>query len=267
MKGFNVNFNVKIVIICFILLILLFNFHSLITLVNREMSQQPIELNERLKLKFNEIYNTFLWTSAGGGSGPGSTLEYTKTTRDIIYTVVNKYKINSILDSPCGAMVWMPELLKNLTATNRRFKYHGLDIVESVLNKSRVKYADTYKNWRFSVGDMTRGNLPSNYDLILSRDALQHLPLISIYEALRSFAYAPNARYLLVGSYMNSNRNQNITVGQYFENNLSLLPFNLTHMEEYKEVDNIKFLVLYDIPNYLRKVNFEKMKNDILSFN
>lgn len=105
MKGFNVNFNVKIVIICFILLILLFNFHSLITLVNREMSQQPIELNERLKLKFNEIYNTFFWTSAGGGSGPGSTLEYTKTTRDIIYTVVNKYKINSILDSPCGAMV------------------------------------------------------------------------------------------------------------------------------------------------------------------
>ncbi len=39
--------------------------------------------------------------------------------------------------------------------------------------------------------------VPSGYDLILCRDALQHLPLLSVVDALENFARS-DARYLLV---------------------------------------------------------------------
>lgn len=165
-------------------------------------------------------------------------------------------------------MAWMPLLLKNLTASNARFKYHGIDVVEKVIEKSKKKYDSKYENWKFSVFDISRGILPRNFDLIFSRDALQHLPLLNVYEALRSFATAPNARYLLVGSYLKSRQNSKINMGGYFDINLTLHPFNLaSYVEQYSEVgDHQKFLVLYDIQNYLSKVDFEKMKKDVLSF-
>ena len=238
----------------------------------REQTTRSREINDIFKKRFKEIYEKKFWGDVGGGSGPGSTLAYTVITRDILYKVIKKYKINSILDAPCGAMVWMPELLKNLTVSNIFFKYHGIDIVESVITKSREKYANDFKNWNFSLFDLTRGPLPSDYDLIFSRDALQHLPLLAVYEALKSFATANNSRYLLVGSYLENKKNIQIKPGEYFDINLTLPPFNLDKYEEqYREAIfdyklDKKFLILYDIPNYLSKIDFEKMKNDILSF-
>jgi len=43
----------------------------------------------------------------------------------------------------------------------------------------------------------TQVPVPSGYDLILCRDALQHLPLLSVVDALENFARS-DARYLLV---------------------------------------------------------------------
>lgn len=232
---------------------------------NLQKNEKVVEANPILKNRFDEIYKTFFWSSAGGGSGTGSTVEYTKMTRDIIYNVVIKYSIKSILDLPCGAMVWMPLLLKNLTNLNTQFKYHGIDIVESVVNKSIKKYQN-YKNWKFSVMDFTRGNLPPDYDLIISRDVLQHLPLINVYEALKSFSEVKNARYLLVTNYFKSKKNYNINPGDFFDNNLSLPPFNLVHLDQWTELDPLKSLALYDIPNYLSKVDFDKIKNEIMPF-
>jgi hypothetical protein len=230
----------------------------------------PPVANEELKKIFNQIYDKKGWGEAGGGSGPGSTLEYTTTTRNIIYTIVQKYKINSILDAPCGAMAWMPDILKNLSSSSANFKYHGVDLVEEVINKTREKYSNDFKNWKFSVLDVTRGHLPADYDLIVSRDALQHLPLINIYEAIKSYAAAEtNSRYLLVGGYMQSRKNSNTQVGGYFDINLTLPPFNLNkYVEIFREAETNaqKYLILYDIRNYLRNLDFEKIKTDISSF-
>jgi len=38
-------------------------------------------------------------------SEPGSTSDYTSVTRNIIYSVVKKYELKSILDVPCGSLV------------------------------------------------------------------------------------------------------------------------------------------------------------------
>jgi len=164
----------------------------------------------------------------------------------------------------------MPEILKNLTASNNDFNYHGLDIVEETINNSNEKYKKKYKNWKFTLLDLTNGNFPNDYELIISRDALQHLVLFNVYQVLKSFANVKNAKYLLVGSYLNSTRNRNIVAGDYFSINLFKPPFNLNqYVEIFKEKnDNLyqKYLILYDIPNYLRKIDFEKMKIDVLKF-
>lgn len=220
---------------------------------------------------FKRIFDIKMWGDSGGGSGPGSTVEYTSQARKIIYEVVQKYKINSMLDAPCGAMVWMPIVLRNLTATNPKFRYHGIDVVNKVVSNSRDRFGNEFKNWKFSVFDFSQRPLPSDYDLIFSRDALQHLPLITVVEALKSFSTAKNSRYLLVGSYLNGGTNKKINIGDYFAINLTQPPFNLkNYVEVFKEgVEfgaNEKHLVLYDIPNYLSKIDFNVIMNDALKY-
>jgi hypothetical protein len=207
----------------------------------------------------------------GGGSGPGSSVAYTANCRSIIYQVIKKYNITSMLDAPCGAMTWMPLLLSNLSLeTNQTFRYHGVDVVESVINATRTRFAHRLHEWKMSTVDFTQQRLPDEYELIFSRDALQHLPLEKVVCALRTFSQVRAARYLLVGSYVTRPANRNIRPGEYFLIDLTRPPFNLNNYVEVKS-ENVpdaatKHLLLYDVPSYLRKVDFEKMLDDVREF-
>jgi hypothetical protein len=111
---------------------------------------KKLKLNERnknLKLEFEKIYENKLWGSQGNGSGPGSSIEFTDNFRNIAYNLVRKYKINSILDAPCGAMAWMPLLLRNLSNELQNFEYHGIDVVESVIDSLKIRFRN-YSNWK-----------------------------------------------------------------------------------------------------------------------
>jgi hypothetical protein len=168
---------------------------------DEQKKEIKIETNLIMKSKFDKIYESKIWGPEGHGSGPGSTIEFTTNCRNIVYNLVKKYKINSILDAPCGAMAWMPLLLRNLTQQITNFKYHGIDVVESVIDSLKIKY-NNETNWLFSLHDVTRQPLPPNYDLITSRDALQHLPLDYCVDALKAYSRTIGARYLLIGSYI-----------------------------------------------------------------
>ena len=72
---------------------------------------------------------------------------------------------------------------------------------------------------------MTAQVLPSGYDLIHTRDALQHLECTLIASALHNFAWS-GAKYLLVGSYDGAG-NRNISSGDYFDIDLRSPPFSL----------------------------------------
>jgi hypothetical protein len=175
-----------------------------------------------------------------------------------------------MLDAPCGAMVWIPILLRRLSVeTNRTFRYHGVDIVESVVNASIQKFQNYSDEWQFSTLDFTQQELPDDYELIFSRDALQHLSYDKIVGALRGFSKVKGAQHLLVGSYM-VEKNRNIRVGDCFYINLMKPPFSLTQyieiISENVKDETVKHLILYDIPNYLSKVNFDLMLNDTLKF-
>ena len=66
------------------------------------------------KVKFGMFYKNFSWGLEASGSGPGSTIEYTKSVREIIKKVINEYSIKSMLDAPCGSFHWMPLVLREI---------------------------------------------------------------------------------------------------------------------------------------------------------
>ena len=104
-------------------------------------------------------------------------------------------------------MFWIHHLLTNLSAEIPEFKYHGVDVVESVISKSVIKFKEMAPRWKMTKMDISKDPLPTGYDLVFSRDALQHLPLNLVADALKNIALTSNAKYLLVGSYFEENRN------------------------------------------------------------
>ena len=161
-------------------------------------------------------------------------------------------------------MAWMPELLRILSKNNANFKYHGIDVYEKGINDSSIKYNSVYPNWKFSVLDFTQHDIPPNYDLIITRDSLQHLPLVDCVKALKHFAKAKNSRFLLIGNYMATIKNFNTHLGGGFQINTVLPPFNLrNYVNIYREryIDDQmfqKYLVLYEM-SYLRTIDYDKM--------
>ena len=161
-------------------------------------------------------------------------------------------------------MAWMPLLLENLSKNIPSFRYHGVDVVESIVNISKQKYAHLAPSWQMTALDISHDRLPTGYELIFSRDTLQHLPLNVVIDTLENFSRTNGSNYLLVGSYFKADDNKMVPVGGYFSINLLKPPFNLTTAlriyDERVADEQPKFLYLYDIPNYLRHVDFDAMR-------
>lgn len=132
-----------------------------------------------VKNKFDNIYKKRYWGKEGDGSGAGSTLHETQSAREIILDVIDEYSIRSMLDAPCGSFLWMSVVMRNVSAKlaerGERFRYHGVDVVESLIESVRDKYGKESDDWQFSVCDFSQQQLPQDYDLVFSRDALMHL--------------------------------------------------------------------------------------------
>jgi hypothetical protein len=173
-----------------------------------------------------------------------------------------------MIDAPCGAMIWMPILLQRLSSeTNKTFSYFGADVVESVVNASIKKFQEFKNEWKFEAIDFTRQQFPPGYDIIFSRDSLMHLPFAKAIAALRMFASTRGVQYLLIGSYLNG-QNKNINIGEWYPIKLTDPPFNLRQYVEVfdEEGEDTKQLILYDVRNYLSKVDFDQMFTASLVF-
>ncbi len=88
------------------------------------------------------------------------------------------------------------------------------------------------------------------------------IPYEKALDALKNFATTKNAKYLLAGSYLSNKKNYYIRIGDFYQINLLEYPFNLKgYAEIFDEKDDEgKSLILYDIPNYLSKIDFDKIK-------
>ena len=155
---------------------------------------------------FERVYSSAAWTHGDSNvplSGSGSTVEGTSSTRTAIARVISEYKIQSIIDVPCGDLTWMPELFPFFKQNN--VTYTGMDIVPSLIEKHRLKFP----HLKFQQLDYAKKEIPIEAELIFNREALQHINFYDVFLALHHFSLLHKGKYLLTTSY-ESNENNNL---------------------------------------------------------
>jgi hypothetical protein len=190
---------------------------------------------------FDMIYEEEVWGKEGGGSGLGSDPNFAVAAPHVLRLVMYKYGLSSILDAPCGAVhnSWAKYMIASMYNDMRCFRYHGTDVVSHVVEQNAKELSTAMPFATFSTTDLSSpsATLRPGYDLILSRDALQHLSYAHIAGALATYCRS-DARYLLVGSYLQSTaaENKDIQTGGCFAINLLVEPFNFPKpLESFQE--------------------------------
>jgi len=231
-----------------------------------KVTREEAERNS-VSAAFGDVYRKNVWTEAGGGSGSGSTLPVTENIRAVLRAVALKHHVRTMVDAPCGALVWMPTVLESIEEDARpdTLNYYGVDAAVDVIDGVSTRLA-AHENWSFHTLDLSSAVFcDPAIDLLFSRDALQHLACPLIVNVLHNFAFS-SARLLLVGSYPNG-RNRNIQTGDYFSINLRAAPFNLVPLQVFNEWttrvsktgEPDKQALLIDVPS-MRKLDFAAMK-------
>jgi hypothetical protein len=155
------------------------------------------------------------WGSTESKSGRGSELNATKKLRQELNFLFLKYKINSILDVPCGDFNWFSQIdLSDI-------KYVGGDIVEKLIESNRINFP----NFEFLHIDITKDNLVKS-DLVLVRDCFVHFSNNYIIDSIENIKNS-GSRYLLSTSFTRFCDNEDIPNGDWREINLMIEPFNL----------------------------------------
>ena len=214
--------------------------------------QQPSEAKSRLGAVFESIYHDRRWDGgAGGGSGRGSELSAASGASRILFYAAMSLNVTSIVDAPCGAMRWQAPMLPQFAANLPGFRYLGLDVAESVITLNAKRWRHLSPSVRFEHADLTRYS-PHGYELIFSRDALQHNSFDDIWRILWRWAES-DATWILVGSYPHCHKkslcgNRDIAAGGYFSVDLARPPFNLKPRQRFAESTDgeDKYLYLYE---------------------
>ena len=195
-----------------------------------------------VKETFTKIYTDNLWASAESKSGSGSELGNTETLRQELSLLLKKYKIQSMLDIPCGDFNWMKEVDLSEVA------YMGADIVEQLIESNNIKYTDK----TFSVLNLIEDDLPK-VDLVFVRDCLGHLSNENVLKALENVKRS-GSKYLLATSFTKWNQNPDIVDGGWKCINLMIAPFYMNPVylinEDCKEGYphyNDKCMLLFDL--------------------
>jgi hypothetical protein len=172
--------------------------------------------NMTLGEKFSTVYEQNLFGGKLSHSGEGSDLVQTTIIRHEIPKLVKEFKINSMLDAPCGDWYWMKAMPLDIA------HYIGVDIVEALIAKNQLTYgSDTI---HFRCLNLVTDTLPK-VDLIFSRDCLVHLSYEDALKMLNNFK-ASGATYLLTTTFTDRTHNVDLGTGFWRPLNLQLPPFH-----------------------------------------
>ena len=147
--------------------------------------------------------------------------------------------------------------------------YHGVDVVPELVEAHARRFgagagAEARPAWSFSSGDAAAAafadsGIPTGADLLMSRDALQHLPLAHAARALENMATS-GARLLLLGSYRVRGFNCDMATPGFFHwIDLRKAPFLLRPRAVFEEGFEAKQLLLFD-GDELRRVDWAAMR-------
>ncbi len=166
---------------------------------------------------FNYIYQSNHWKETESCSGPGSTLEATKSLRTMLPAMTTLLNIHTILDAGCGDFNWMKELNLDLDL------YIGVDIVADLIDRNQARYGNEQRC--FLCLDITRDHLPK-VEAVLCRDCLIHLSYNEIMQTIRNFKQS-GITYLFTSNFTRIIANDcDIRTGDYRPINLQKEPFN-----------------------------------------
>jgi hypothetical protein len=187
-------------------------------------------------LKFNasldRFYNDAKWppqlldSFSGGGSNRGF---QTEVSMAILKRVIAEHNITTMIDVPCGDVNWIFDSLE----TDSLPLYVGLDIVGSLIEFNQKRFA-FHSNKRFYWWDgincafpkqRLHNNMLQPFELIHSRDVIQHLPLN---DGLRFVCnvFVSGARWFVTTTYKFGSNHNIQKHGRYYLNNLHAAPFN-----------------------------------------
>ncbi len=221
-------------------------------------------LSQERQNKFNNIFDKGLWSVAGTRSGGGSSLSGAYDWIKHLSTLFEHYSIRSVADIPCGDTYWQFSLREINTIED---VYFGGDISTHVIKQNQRLYGSRHFNKLFHYWDLVNCPIPTytyknstheikhnRFDLIIVRDALQHMHIKNGLKAVRNVimsgakffavstfppnekASAPNMRSLekneslpfmpidcVYKSYCSAG---NIKDGDFYHNNINCHPFN-----------------------------------------
>ena len=165
---------------------------------------------------FIEIYKNNFWNSKESVSGKGSDSLQTEIIVQEIPKLLEKFKVSSMHDIPCGDFNWMKQV--ELKGVN----YLGSDIVPELIDANTKNFSSSSIN--FKLTDITNDSLPM-VDLIFTRDCLVHFSYDDTRRALLNII-ASGSKYLLATSYVERERNYDIATGEWRPINLERKPYN-----------------------------------------
>ena len=239
----------RILCVCLILFIITMSFFS-------NTVEMFADHNQNV---FDGIYSGGGWGEQGGGSGHGSEPEATRFTTDVLVEFIHRHKIRIVIDAGCGACKWTHSLLDKLTQYDKQYKYIGVDVSSIAVERCRENLHSRYpENVMVYHGDIADFAFPAA-DMLMCRDALQHMSYDIIRAVLRNFARS-DVHYFVLGSYLDQNDNRDIKTGEYFAINLTLPPFSMSEpLETFSEKtkypnDPIKQFVVYTKSQLVRYI-------------
>lgn len=159
---------------------------------------------------FETIYRSNRWNGVESLSGPGSGLAATSHLPATLRKIVGDFDVRSVLDIGCGDGFWMPDLPG----------YVGIDVSPTAIAAARARHPDR----TYLLADARDDRLPSA-DLVIIRDAIQHLPLADG-QRLIGNVRASGSWLLLASTYVGGD-NVDIAPGDAYSPDLEQPPFDL----------------------------------------
>lgn len=159
---------------------------------------------------FSEIYRRNLWNGVESRSGPGSGSAATDLLVPELLALVDELGVRSVLDVACGDGFWMPDLPN----------YLGIDVAPEAIRLATERHPDR----AYRIGDVRDLQLEA-FDLVIFRDALQHLSFVDGQAALDAIR-ATGSTWLLASTYVGG-ENIDIETGDCFSPDLEDEPFSL----------------------------------------
>jgi len=163
---------------------------------------------------FTDIYRRNRWQGSESRSGEGSSLQQTATLISQLPQVLERHKLTSMLDIPCGDFHWMSQV--SLGGVD----YVGADIVPDVIAANSDNYAGAGR--KFRVIDLCKGPLP-RADLVFCRDCMVHLPFDILFSAVAQIR-SSGATWLMATTFPATMENRDIALGDFRPLNLQLAP-------------------------------------------